>query len=309
MPPQPVMPSARTTIPTIARKRSFWAGAAARASDWGEAARSHLPDAVYGRVERAPGIAIFGVVVTLVALGLVGLGVGAGRVYRAIASPTSSRSTAARQGGGAQTSVPLPVKAQDSPAASTPSAKAVTRDEGAVLLDLADSLLAERHDAEVPALLSRLVARRPEAKDDARLRGILLSTAASSDPRAAAASFELLSGPMGESGAALVYELALKKDVTDAIRRRAERWLGGKDFERLASLPVYAAERLRNAKTCEAKHALLDFASDAGGKYVLDYLRELDQHTSCAPSDLEHCYPCMRSDNRLHAAITKLERQ
>jgi hypothetical protein len=306
IPPQPVIPSTRTTIPAIARKSALRA-AAERASDWGEAARSHLPEAIYSRVGRAPGIAVFGATAALVSLALIGLGVGAGRLYRSATAPAAARG-ALSQGTSEKpqaTPAPLPAQAHESkPAATAPKA---TRDESAVLLDLADSLLAQHHDADVPSLLARLVARHPELKDNARLQGILLAAAASTDGRASSDSFDLLTGSMGEAGAALVYELSLKKDVAEVARRRAERWLGGKDFERTAALPVFAAEKLRAAKSCEQKHALLDFAGDAGGKYVLDYLHDLDRRTSCAPDDLEHCYPCMRSDNRLHATITKLE--
>jgi hypothetical protein len=215
---------------------------------------------------------------------------------------------AAHDAGNQAAPKPSPPAEKTKPAAAPAEPSKPIRDEGAVLLDLADSLLAQHRDAEVPSLLGRLLARRAELKDDARLKGILLQTAASTDGRAASDSFDLLAGPMGETGAALLYELSLKRDLNDTSRRRTERWLTGKDFERVASLPVYAAEKLRSAKSCEAKHALLDFAGDAGGKWVIDYLHELDEHTSCSASDLEHCYPCMRSDGRLRSTIAKLER-
>jgi hypothetical protein len=307
IPPEVKVPRFRTTIPVMGKRKSPWASAAERAADLGDAARSLLPGAISRRVERAPGSAIFAGVAALGVAVLVGLGVGAGAVYRSFNAPASQK--AVHHDVGEQAAAPnAAAKSLPGPPTAKPDAATRTRDEGAVLLDLADSLLAQHLDGEVPSLLARLVTRRPELKDDARLKGILLSAAGSKDFRAASESFELLSGAMGESGAALLYELSLKRDVSDGTRRRAERWLASKDFERVAALPVFAAQRLRSAKTCEAKLGLLDFAADAGGKYVLDYLHELDEHTSCAANDLEHCYPCLRSDNRLHTAIAKLER-
>jgi pyruvate/2-oxoglutarate dehydrogenase complex dihydrolipoamide acyltransferase (E2) component len=202
-------------------------------------------------------------------------------------------------------SAATPVAAQ--PASTTTSGPASkSLDEPAVLLALADARLAEHHDADVPALAARLITRHPELIGDDRLKRILLATASSTDARAAADSFALLTGPMGEAGAALVYELSLKSDLHGNVRARALNWLLGKEFERVSALPVYAAVKLRNAKSCEDKRDLLDFAAQAGGSYVLDYLKELEQKTSCGPDDLEHCYPCLQNDNRLTETIAKL---
>ena len=114
---------------------------------------------------------------------------------------------------------------------------------------------------------------------------------------------------MGEPGAALVYELSVTSDVRSGIRARAQNWLGSKEFQQVASLPVFAAQKLRAAKTCEDKHALLDFAERAGGKHVLEYLKEVEKKKICAPDDLVHCYSCMRNDDKLSEVIASLERK
>jgi hypothetical protein len=288
------------------RRRTLWSNLSERATDWGESARSHLPASLLSKLARVPSAALTGAAVTLIVLVLVGLAVSAGAVYRSFDTPARPRAatdlelSATERTADAPSALPSPAVA---PAPAAPSAP----DEAKVLLDLAESQLNDRRDAEVPAVLSRLIARRPELKTDERLNRLLLATASSSDSRASQDSFELLTGPMGETGAALVYELSLKRELGEASRRRAERWLGGKDFERIASLSVYAAQKLRRAKTCEAKQSLLEFASNAGGKYVLAYLRELDENTSCSPENLDHCFPCMRSDGRLKSALAKLE--
>jgi hypothetical protein len=206
---------------------------------------------------------------------------------------------------------PSPVATDPTPArtaAATASAPATQdTDEASVLLALASSLLDQHRDAEVPALAARLLARHPALVSDDRLQHVVLAAAASSDTRAATEGFALLTGPMGETGAALVYALSLKSDVRRSERQRAQSYLSSKDFERVAALPVYAAERLRSAKSCEDKRGLLPFAGQVGGPQVLDYLKELERKTSCGPEDLEHCFPCLASDHRLADTIAKLE--
>jgi hypothetical protein len=207
---------------------------------------------------------------------------------------------------------PSPRTSEAAPAqpAATPTSDAAVKssDEPSVLLALASSLLDQHRDADVPALAGRLIARHPELVNDARLQHIVLTVAGSSDSRAATDGFALLTGPMGETGAGLVYALALKSDTRRSARQRAQTYLSSKDFERIAPLPVFAAEKLRSAKSCEDKRGLLDFASQVGGPQVLDYLKELEHRTSCGPEDLEHCYPCLAGDHRLADTIAKLER-
>ncbi len=280
----------------------------------GDAARDHLPPVLRSRLERVPGAALLGASALLAALVLVGLGVGTKALVGAIAKSDGAQTANEREAvekdesAAATTEAPAPPQAtEDRPAAS---AKPVEKpgDEAAMLLHLADSLLTQRRDADVPLLVERLITRYPELKKDEHVGRLLMTTAALTDRRAASDSYTLLTGPMGEPGAALMYELSVNDDVRDGVRKRAERWLDGKDFERTAALPVYAAVKLRNAKSCEDKRGLLEFATQAGGKYVLSYLHELDQKTLCAPNDLEHCYPCMRNDSQLTDAIAKLER-
>jgi len=186
-----------------------------------------------------------------------------------------------------------------------PSAK--DANEATILLEQADKLLDAGRYGEVLPVLDRLIARKPELKNDKRLTRILLKTAASGDAKAGADSFALLKGPMGETGAALTYELTLMTDANVAIKKRAELWLRSKEFERISPLQVYTAVKLRSAKSCEDKHSLLALAGNTGGKYVLDYLQELDKKSVCSPDALDDCFPCMRNDSKLKQAIEKVE--
>lgn len=285
------------------------AGTLARA---GESLRAKLPVAVRERIEGVPAVGLLVGGGALAVLVLAAAGLTVRTAYRAVTGSPDSAAEAAplaatlsAPAAGAETTT------SDEPAkvAESPAAKPAAADEATVLLDLGAQLLSQQKDAEVPSLVARLIAREPARKDDPRVGKLLLAAAASDDRKAAADAHALLTGPMGEAGAALVYELSLMSGVRDGVRTRAQTWLASKEFERVASLPVFAAQKLRSAKTCEDKHALLDFAGRAGGKHVLSYLKEVEKRKACAPDDLEHCYPCMRNDNKLSEVIASLEKQ
>jgi hypothetical protein len=306
--------SNRPTLPP-AKRRSAFAGTLAQLQRYEDSARKYLPADLRKKVEKVPRGALLGASLG-VGLCLIGaVTVTSLATYRALTATTATAATtsqtaAARSDAQPATGVaPTAVETASLQAApakrESPAAKL---DEASVLLELADSLIAQRREAEVIPILERLIARQPELKDDARVARILMTTAAVEERRAAAGSHALLTGAMGESGAALMYELSQKKDVREGVRRRAASWLDSKEFERVAPLPVYAAVRLRKAETCEDKHALLDFAGKAGGKYVLSYLEELDRKKLCAADDLVNCYPCMRNDSLLADTIAKVER-
>jgi hypothetical protein len=289
-----------------------WAGSTSWAGTAGESIRSRLPPSVRERVHTYTGTKVL-VVTSAVALGFFGLFAAfGGGIYRMLKAPEAKSASA---------TVPASTEEATTTSAATPAAatpanppsdpgKAATgaSDEASVLLDLADTLLADHRDADVPGIIGRLIARQPALKDDPRVRRVLLSAAGSEDRKASSETHALLTGPMSETGAALVYELAVDRDVRDAVRQRSQNWTTTKDFERIASLPVYAAAKLRNAKTCEDKHALLEFGAAVGGSYVRSYLHELEGQTSCKPEDLVHCQPCLRNDSKLADAIAKVDR-
>jgi hypothetical protein len=299
---------AQSTRNTEESRASAWASAPSWVARGGERIRALLPLGMRHRVQGYPGGKVLA---ASAALGLAFFGIFAaagGGVYQMLRAPEPTS---------AQLVVPAPAE-EAVPAASsskvsiapTQAAQApgAAADEASVLLDLCDSFLAEHRDADVPAIIARLIARQPTLKDDARVKRVLLSAAGSEDRKASSEAHTLLTGAMGETGASLVYELSVDRDVRDAARARSRTWTTTKDFERVASLPVYAAAKLRNAKTCEDKHALLEFAASVGGSYVRSYLHELEGQTSCKPEDLVHCQPCLRNDSRLADAIAKLDR-
>lgn len=214
----------------------------------------------------------------------------------------------------APSAAPLKVlPAKDAPALSNrPSTIAASSssdgDEGALLLDSARSFTWQGRDAEAVTLVERALLRNPELRSDPRVREVLLRTAHSDDKASSAATFALLEGPMVDTGAELMYEISLARVGKDAARKRAQSFLRSKQFMKNAPLPLFVAVRLRQAKSCEDKHALLTLAQ-GGGKQTLEYLRELQSHTTCAPDDLVNCYPCLRADSKLNDAIAAIEKR
>lgn len=181
-------------------------------------------------------------------------------------------------------------------------------DEPSLLLGAANTFVQTGRESEAVSLIERTLLRSPELASDPRVGKVLLRAVHAEGRGAVSASFALLEGPMGQHGAELLYELSFSGDARAAPKRRAEKWLRSKDFDRVASFPLYVTVKLRQAESCEDKHALLELAA-AGGRQTLDYLRELEVRTTCAPDDLANCYPCLRADSRLKDAITKLEKR
>jgi hypothetical protein len=188
-------------------------------------------------------------------------------------------------------------------------AVASSSDEAAVFLALASDYVRDHREVEAVALVSRVLARQPELKDDPRIAAVLAKTVRAELAQAADESLGLLTSVMGEKGAELLYALSLETNLRDPVRRRVDSWLASKDFDRVSSAALYSAAKLRSAKTCDQKHALLSLAADVGGKQTLEFLRELDARTICGASDLKNCYPCLASDSKLKDSIERVEKR
>jgi serine/threonine-protein kinase len=204
---------------------------------------------------------------------------------------------------------PSPRQAPAGPMAGSVAQPIKASDEASVFLSLAGDYVRERRDVEAVQLISRVLVRQPELKDDARIATLLARTVRSDMTQASDDSLSLLTGAMGEKGAELMYSLALEPTLRDSLRRRVETWLASKDFDRVSSASLYSAVKLRNAKTCDQKHALLTLAAEVGGKQTLELMRDLDAHTICGASDLKNCYPCLAADSRIKDSISRLEKR
>ena len=154
-----------------------------------------------------------------------------------------------------------------------PVAAARGSDEASVFLSLASDYVRDRREVEAVALVSRVLARQPELKDDPRIGAVLSKTVRAEAAQATDESLSLLTGAMGERGAELMYALSLEPTLRESVRRRVDTWLASKDFDRVSSAALYSAVKLRSAKSCDQKHALLNLAADVGGKQTLELLR------------------------------------
>lgn len=179
--------------------------------------------------------------------------------------------------------------------------------EAPILVGLAENLLAARRDAEAVPVLERALARNAKLTDDPDFLRVVKRAALSEDRMAAAQTYALLVGPMGERGAEILYEISVSADSRRGVRERAAYFVYTKDFERKAPLPLYAAFKLVSASTCEAKKSLLPFAAEAGGRHALAYLKELDARKVCTLEDLDNCYSCMNADEELPRTIAEIE--
>jgi serine/threonine protein kinase len=202
-----------------------------------------------------------------------------------------------------------PTKTAMPPSHASPSSPSSPSDEVSIFLTLANTYSTEHRDAEAVALVSRELSRHPELKNDARVTAVLARTVRSDSRQVADESFSQLSGPMGERGAEIVYGVATDGSVRDSLRKRSEDWLTSKDFDRTSSAALYSAVKLRYAKSCEQKRALLPLAADVGGKQTLEYLRELDSRIICRANDLANCFPCLAGEPRLKDAISRVEKR
>jgi serine/threonine-protein kinase len=262
--------------------------------------RQKLPPKMKRRLERIPSATLVrAFVLSASAIMLIGLSV---LVLRSSSPATPALAVSRNSAVPSAEAPPAPVNE----APPTPAAPVTApADEESTLLELANGYTTERRDAEAVTLVQRVLLRRPELSSDARVAKVLSRTARSEDRSAYDQSFTLLEGSMGEPGAEAIYDLWRDREASERVRRRAETFLRSSNFDRVSSTALYSAVKLRLARTCEQKHALLRLAADVGGRRTLDYLRELEQRTTCTAGQAE-CYACLGADSLLKQTIERV---
>jgi serine/threonine-protein kinase len=174
-----------------------------------------------------------------------------------------------------------------------------------LLLELVSAYDGQNDHARAVGAIGRALSLDPKLAEDAQISTALFKAAqakASSD-----ASFALLEGPMGSRGADIVYDLATTKGVRQNIKQRALSWLQTKEFDRASSASLNIAVALRQAQSCQQKHALLLRAKNVGDERSLSELKKLEARTGCGRRKRDDCYACLRKDDRLKQAITAIE--
>jgi serine/threonine-protein kinase len=283
-----------------ARVRARNATLLAESASFLDAQRKKLPAGLRRRLERVPSTALVGAFMvlssTLLVIGIAALIARSGSTRSPAASATQAAAVSSAR------ALVVPAASAASPRAEIPPKAA---DEESLLLELANSYTGERRDAEAVTLVQRVLLRGPELAKDERVSKILSRTARSDDRAASDQSFTLLEGSLGEAGAEVIYDLWRARETSERVRRRADGWLRSSHFDRVSSAPLYSVVKLRQARSCEQKHALLRLAADVGGRKTLEYLRELEARTTCAAGQAE-CYVCLGADSLLKQTIERV---
>jgi serine/threonine-protein kinase len=153
-----------------------------------------------------------------------------------------------------------------------------------------------------------VVADDPQASSDLKLlediRLVALVDRDGSD-----AAFTLLETKLGPAGPDILYDvgyLASGQNYPSAAKR-ARQSLEKPEVLAVASDALRLALSWRNAKTCEARHALLDEAKDQADARALPLLRPYQATMGCGFLRRRDCFPCMHRDHALGDAITAIE--
>ena len=119
-------------------------------------------------------------------------------------------------------------------------------------------------------------------------------------------AFALLESKMGALGVDILYDIAFGTSgkMYPAAATRAKRSLTANDVRGRASPALAVLLDLREAKSCDARHALLERVRDQGDARVLSLLQQYQTSRGCGFLGVADCFPCMRKDDSLSEAVT-----
>jgi serine/threonine protein kinase len=119
----------------------------------------------------------------------------------------------------------------------------------------------------------------------------------------------LLESKMGSRGVDILFDVAYGSSARlyPQAAQRAKRSLSTEDVRGLASPALALVLQLREAKSCEGKHALLANARDQGDARLLPTLQQLQATRGCGFLAAGDCYPCMRKDALLSEATSAIQ--
>lgn len=179
--------------------------------------------------------------------------------------------------------------------------------EGMVQAELSLELAKAKKYQEALTAANSALALDPKLNEHPKIAGALFRAAQS--PQVRAASFRLLQGPMGAAGASIIYDLATTEGVNVRVKTEAQQLLGRADLRAIAPAPLLLLLDLDAAKSCEEYRVLVERAAIVGDKRALPQLESLREVTGCGPKDQGDCYPCLRDDDALPEAITKIKQR
>ncbi|MDP9034128.1 MAG: serine/threonine protein kinase [Myxococcota bacterium] len=164
-----------------------------------------------------------------------------------------------------------------------------------------------RNTREAMEEADRWLRTAPEAASDLKLDEDIRNAALLKDSQDDA--FALLESKMGSRGIDILYDIgygASGRQYPQAALR-AKHMLDVPAVRARASRALSVLLELREAKTCEQKHALLERARDHGDSRLLSILQPYELTRGCGFLGRTDCHPCMRKDHLLTEATSAIE--
>jgi tRNA A-37 threonylcarbamoyl transferase component Bud32 len=162
------------------------------------------------------------------------------------------------------------------------------------------------HRAAVDAF-QHSITRDPTLSQDAvMLRDV---RRAADDEAAQSRAFELATGPLGEGGADVLFDVwasTTEKTETTAL---AKSLLDREEIRKKASRPLRVALELRRTTRCEDVKRLVIEATEIGDERAFRPLNQLNPRRGCGFLGLSDCYPCLRKDGLLPDALKAVQQK
>jgi serine/threonine-protein kinase len=117
-------------------------------------------------------------------------------------------------------------------------------------------------------------------------------------------AFGLLESHMGMRGIDILYDIAVGQSgrMYPQAAARAKKTLDLAEVRKRASPALGVLLAFRDAKTCDAKHALLESVRDKADARMLSILQPYEAARGCGFLGRNDCYPCMHRDHALEEA-------
>lgn len=179
--------------------------------------------------------------------------------------------------------------------------------EGRVNAELSLALAKSKRYEEAVDAARVALALDPNLNENAKIAGALFRSAQS--PKASAATFRLLKGPMGPAGVGIIYDLARTEDVSTWVKLQADAALNDEEVRQAAGPSLVLILDLESTTTCQEIQPLVGRAALVGDKRVLPLLKKYQATVGCGPAKQEDCYPCLRGDDSLTTAIQTIEQR
>jgi hypothetical protein len=147
------------------------------------------------------------------------------------------------------------------------------------------------------------------AAGDAKLREDIRGAALLRDAQDEA--FSLLESKMGPAGIDILYDIAYGAAgrAYPQASARARRSLSIDDVRDRAGPALAVLLDFRDAKTCDAKRALLTRARDQADARMLAVLQQHQSNRGCGFLALLDCYPCLHHDTQLADTMSSIEQR